>query len=288
MRHNQYYTLAQSEIAHERINECGQIVIEEIKRRNIDIKVLKYLLIRYSYFEDKCIAVLYVTDQAFSKFIINHPILKGWKIIYSEPKSPTTVSTKELLNTGENHLVEQIRDLKLKYHFGSFFQINPPSFMHVLRHVLKHVPVTKRLVDLYAGVGTIGLSLASMFDEVILAESDEEATRSARQNIKDNNILNAKVYTGESEKLDLSKIIWRSDTLIVDPPRSGLHPKALVQILKIKPKNFIYVSCNPLTQARDFKEIKKIYKTVHWKLFDLYPQTPHCESVIIMKRKLWR
>ena len=288
MRHNQYYTLAQSEIAHERINECSEFIVTEIRKRNFDIKALKYLLIRYSYHEDRCIAALYVTDPAFPKFLLSHPLLKGWKVIYSDSSSPTTVNTRPLLETGEHSLVEQVRDLKLEYNFASFFQINPPSFMHVLRHVLRHVPQTKRLVDLYAGVGTFGLSLVGMFDEVVLAESDPLATRSAKENIKNNNIKNAQVYTGESEKLVLKEFINRKDTLLVDPPRSGLHPKALKQILEIRPKFFIYVSCNPLTQARDFKIIRKYYKVEHWKLFDLYPQTPHCESVIIVKRKLFR
>src|SRR3989339_504802 len=274
-------------IAHERINESAGEIIKTLAARNIKREQLKYLLIRYSYFEDKCLAALFVADENFPVLSAFMPGLTGWRIIYSDPRTPATVTTKVLHEEGRDYLIEEISGLRLKYYFDSFFQTNPPAFSGPLDYLKDNIRPGGTLIDLYSGVGTIGLSLARNFERVISLEFDLRASEAARFNLSMNKIANAEVIGGAAEKQDLPVILSKADTVIVDPPRTGLHPKVTKAILAKAPENFIYISCNPLTQARDFAFLKKKYRVRRWRLFDLYPQTPHMESVLIMERERW-
>ncbi|MFH0891706.1 MAG: methyltransferase [Candidatus Falkowbacteria bacterium] len=274
-------------IAHERINACAGEIVKTLAAQNIKREQLKYLLIRYGYFEDKCLAALFVADENFPVGGADIPGLAGWRIIYSDPRTPATVTTKVLHEEGRDYLTEEISGLKLKYYYDSFFQTNPPAFSGLLSYLKDNIRPGGTLIDLYSGVGTIGFSLARDFERVISVEFDLRAAEAARFNLSVNKIANAAVIGGAAEKQDLSVILSKADTVIVDPPRTGLHPKVIKAILEKAPENFIYISCNPLTQARDFALFKKKYRARHWRLFDLYPQTPHMESVIIMEKRKW-
>lgn len=282
-RYWKYFELESCVLARERMNDCAQHIIREIREQKISFVSLKNLLIRYSYAEDKCLAALYVVDEDFKKFDCVHDSLLGWQIIYSDPKSPTTVTTEILHKQGRDFLYENVGGVKLKYYYDSFFQINPPAFEKALDYVRENVQGNGTLVDLYSGVGTIGFALARNFEKVISAEFDARAVEAARESLAENKLDNVELYSGAAEKQDLDSILNRADCLIVDPPRSGMHPKVVKKILEHAPKYFIYVSCNPATQAQDFEKLKTKYKAKAWRLFDFYPQTPHVESVIVME-----
>jgi len=281
------WPLASCAIAHERINECAGELVRVLAEKGVKREQLKYLLVRYSYFEDKCLAALFVADKSFPVFGVNIASLAGWRIVYSDPRTPATVVTKVLCEEGRDFLAEEILGLKLKYYFDGFFQTNPPAFVGLLRYLKDNITPGGRLVDLYAGVGTIGFFLADSFKEVTSLEFDARAAEAARFNLSANKVVNAAVVSGAAEKQDLAGLLSGAGTLIVDPPRTGLHPKVIRAILRSAPEQFIYVSCNPQTQARDFAVLKEKYRARHWRLFDLYPQTPHSESVVIMERKRW-
>lgn len=284
-RRGSFYPLDGCVLAHERINQAARLIVSALRRRQAGARDLKSLVLRYSYYEDKVIAALYVRDDELAPFELNDEILKGWHIIYSDPRSPASVTSKVLLAQGERELVERIRNYRLKYDYDGFFQVNPPCFELLLNWVAQNIEPRGALLDLYSGVGTIGLCLHDSFEKVFSVESDERAVRAARDNLKMNNIKNVDLIAGKSEKQDLREILDRVDTLIVDPPRAGLHPRVVKRIMESGPRNFTYISCNPKTQAADLAALKKVYKIKKWKLFDLYPQTPHVESVMILKRK---
>lgn len=284
-RHWEHYSLDSCAIVKQKINKTAALILREIRRRNINPKDLKNLLLRYSSKEDKCLAVLYAVNEDLSLFDLKCPDLAGWQIVYSDPRSPSTVASRVLLQRGRDHLSEQMAGLDLKFHVNGFFQVNIASFEKLLDYLRKNISKGRVLTDLYAGVGTIGIALSGLFEKVNFVEFDERAVAAAKENAAKNRLDNAVFMSGAVEKNSLEDHLDPGDTLVVDPPRSGLHPKAIKKILKIKPKNFIYVSCNPITQAKDFAKIKKEYSAIKWRLFDLYPQTPHIESVIIMRKK---
>ena len=284
-RHGKYSELNDCCLAANKINEVSRYVLAELKTRKIQNKQLKNLLLRYSAKEDKCLAILFVVDKDIELFGMENKNILGWQIIYSDPLSPVTKTTETLFKEGGNSIIENISGIDLKYYYNSFFQINPKAFEKIIEYLKENIESNKVLVDLYSGVGTIGLCLNEKFEEIHFVEFDKKASEISLENAKLNNIENVQTYGGEAEKQDLIQFLSSSDTLIVDPPRSGMHPKAIKQILEIGPENFIYVSCNPHTQLRDMLDLSQKYRIINWRLFDLYPQTPHLESVLILVKK---
>ena len=147
-------------IAHQRINEVSQSIVKVLQKEQIELNDLKTLIIRYSYLEDKCLAVLYVTNQEFIKINVDLKELAGFLIIYSNPESPASVTDKLLYKTGCDYLIEELAGFKFKYYYDSFFQGNPKGFTTLISYVRENISAGNKILDLYAGVGTLGFCLA--------------------------------------------------------------------------------------------------------------------------------
>ncbi len=284
-RYNKYLEASECLLGTKRLNECAQYVLSVLRERGVNIDQLKNVLVRYSYYTDSCIVGLYVTDLQFEVFNIAHEHIAGFHIIYSNPQSPAAVTTEVLSEQGDSFLQEQLLGTVLQFRFDSFFQVNPPAFESLMRYVKPYMLSTDTLLDLYAGVGTIGMLLADAARTVISVEFDAGASQSAEQNKELNSFNNVTVVNGAAEQYDLEFQLPKVSSVIVDPPRSGLHPAVAQAIAEYGPKHFIYISCNPATQARDYAILAKRYTAIAWQLVDLYPQTPHVESVVVMERK---
>jgi len=281
--YNKHLPLTECKLGHNLLNQTANQILESINQKNIPASVLKNLLIRYSFNEEKCLAVLYVIDPDFKTFEIDLVNLSGWQIIYSEPQTPSAVTTQVLFSQGSNFLKEKFLNNFFEYDYDSFFQINPPAFNQFLK-ILKEQKITgNRLLDLYAGVGVIGLSLADSFKEVKCVEINAKAEEQIKKNAQLNNLKNITAETEPAEHFKLTEWLKNVDTVVVDPPRAGLHPKVVKNLLEAKVKTLIYLSCNPATQARDLSMLKEVYNVRHWQLFDFYPQTPHVESLLILE-----
>lgn len=136
-------------------------------------------------------------------------------------------------------------------------------------------------LDLYAGVGTIGLTIGG--DNVTLVEINEHATAEMQRNITELNRANARAVLAPSEQaLDY---ITGKEIVIVDPPRAGLHTDVIATLLQKLPPRIIYLSCNPVTQARDTQLLQEKYHIVHHRGYNFFPRTPHIEHLIIFDRK---
>ncbi|GAF36684.1 RNA methyltransferase, TrmA family [Lentilactobacillus farraginis DSM 18382 = JCM 14108] len=145
----------------------------------------------------------------------------------------------------------------------------------------------EKLVDAYAGVGTIGLSVADKVREVRGMDTIKAAVDDANANAIKNGIMNAIYEVGEAESLLPLWIEdgWRPTALIVDPPRTGLADSLIKTILDITPKKFVYISCNPSTLARDLVKLTRKYNVEYIQSVDLMPQTSRCECVVKFKKK---
>jgi 23S rRNA (uracil1939-C5)-methyltransferase len=136
--------------------------------------------------------------------------------------------------------------------------------------------------DLYCGAGSISLFVAGDVRQVVGVELIEDAVVNARANAKANGVGNVVFETGDMLKLftpDFVRKHGRPDVLIVDPPRAGMHPKVVRQIAELRPGRFVYVSCNPLTQARDLAALADAYTLEELQPVDLFPHTYHVENV---------
>lgn len=172
---------------------------------------------------------------------------------------------------------------KYKVSSQSFFQKNTDMTIKLYDYIKTLVNKDENILDLYCGSGGIGIYISENAKNIIGIEIIEDAVLNAKENARINNINNINFKSGKVEdNLDDIKDI---DTIIVDPPRVGLNKKAIDDILKINPKRIIYVSCNSTTLARDLNYLKDMYELEEIKLFDLFPNTHHIESVCVLIKK---
>jgi 23S rRNA (uracil1939-C5)-methyltransferase len=178
---------------------------------------------------------------------------------------------------------------KLKFEISplSFYQVNPAQMVKLYDKALEYAGLTgtETVLDLYCGVGTIGLYCASKAKKVIGIESVKSAVLDANRNAVINGIVNAEFICGKAEE-ELPKLLAKgvkADVVILDPPRAGCDPALLDAVAQAKPDRIVYVSCDPATLARDIKILgEKGYRFVEAQPVDMFPMTAHVECVIMM------
>ena len=183
---------------------------------------------------------------------------------------------------GTSFFYDYIGDFKFKVSYNSFFQVNNYMASNIFM-ILKSNLKGKNLLDLYCGVGTLGLSLKDNFESIYGIEKIENAIIDARENALINNCHNAHFYAGDTYEV-LKDINVSFDTIIVDPPRSGLNEETRNLIIKLKPDKLCYVSCDPFTLARDLNILNKFYDVEKINALDMFPNTYHVECVCILER----
>jgi 23S rRNA (uracil1939-C5)-methyltransferase len=138
----------------------------------------------------------------------------------------------------------------------------------------------KPVVDLYSGVGTIGLTIGG--SDALLVEIDEYAVKEMKRNIVSHGLDATAVHAPSEQALEH---ITRDRTIIVDPPRAGLHNAVIERLLEVKPARIIYLSCNPVTQARDVALLATSYGVGYHRGYNFFPRTPHIEHLVVLELK---
>ncbi len=162
------------------------------------------------------------------------------------------------------------------YSPNGFFQINLPVYEMALSEIRQHIK-THRVLDLYAGVGTIGLSVARD-KELVLVECDGSAFQELRKNCS--GTLAQPIHARSEDALEY---IEPDQTVIVDPPRAGCDAKLIEKLLEIMPPSIIYLSCNPITQARDARMLEGKYHITKVQPYNFFPHTPHLENLMVLE-----
>ncbi len=274
-----------SKLARDEINAAAVRTRDLLRSNGIEARSLKTLLIRTSQ-QGSIVAQLYVKDEDFAPFTqeeLEQLGLSGFELIYSNPKSPASVITKRLQQWGNVVLSDTILGVPFSYAAEGFFQINLPVYEQALQDMREWVEADKPTMDLYSGVGTIGLTIGGR--HVTLVEVDEHAVREMRQNIAalGREGEAAAVLAASEQALDY---ISGEACIIVDPPRAGLHEDVVERLLKEAPQRIIYLSCNPVTQARDVARLLQKYDILAHKGYNFFPRTPHIEHLVILGRKV--
>ena len=193
----------------------------------------------------------------------------------------------EKVMTTKDYITSYIGNKKYIIKKNSFFQVNYDISTRMYNKV-KDVIVkekSKNVLDLYCGTGTIGIYISDVVSKITGIEVVSDAIEAANTNKKINNVENIEFILGKVEdKLDFISNN-NIDTVIVDPPRSGLHKKVIPILEKISPKTIIYVSCDPITMARDIKLLSNNYELVEVTPYDMFPNTYHVETVCVLKKK---
>jgi 23S rRNA (uracil1939-C5)-methyltransferase len=265
-------------------NKALVSILSYLQESACPLEAMQSLVIRYSFAFDELSASLFVGDEGFPP--LPSPLgLRSWSVYYSDPRTPASVCGRLISRQGETLMHDKVGDLAFSYDPDGFFQACPPAFGKLLDDLRDSLPAGDCLFDLYAGVGTIGLSLAGKYQSLILSEYDARAMELAAANAESAGVADFECHAGAAEKQDLASWMSRASAMVVDPPRSGLHPKVARAISAGGPKHLAYVSCNPYTQAHDLSALSEAYEVKRWFLYDFYAQTPHAESLLLMIRK---
>ena len=273
-------------LAHPSINKLAIEIRDLLRTKPIVARQLKTLLIRSDQ-QGNAVWQLYVKDKIENLISDDEAKLlsaAGGEIIYSNPKSPASRITERLNKFGDTTLSDTILGVAFNYACEGFFQVNIPVYEKALSDMKAWINCNEKLpiLDLYSGVGTIGLTIGG--DDVTLVEINEHAVAEMQRNIAKLNRPSAKAILAPSEKS--LECITGEQIVIVDPPRAGLHADVTNRLLETEPPRIIYLSCNPVTQARDVSLLQKKYEIVHHQGYNFFPRTPHIEHLVVLDKNI--
>ena len=305
-------------LARPEINNLAREIRDLLRHKRVAARQLKTLLIRCDQ-SGSCVWQLYIKDR-LPEIITDTEAAKlpvqGGEIIYSDPRSPASRITERLALFGNTTLTDAILGVPFSYACEGFFQVNIPVYEKALRDMKEWMPYNcnsqhsgrqlghhqkiirdprevaqifsgvplatdQPILDFYAGVGTIGLTIGG--GNVTLVEINADAVREMQRNITELGRTDARAVLAPSEQaLDY---ITGKEIVIVDPPRAGLHPDVIATLLQKLPPRIIYLSCNPVTQARDVSLLQEKYEIIHHQGYNFFPRTPHIEHLVILDKK---
>jgi len=196
---------------------------------------------------------------------------------------------------GQDHIIEEMEDLRFKVGPKSFYQTNTDQAYELYKvarnFAFQHLDTNDKkpvIYDLYTGTGTIANFVARQAEKVVGIEYVPEAIEDAKINAAINSLTNTAFYAGDMKDVLSADFIEKNgkpDIIITDPPRAGMHEDVVHVILNAAPKRIVYVSCNPATQARDLAMMAEQYTITAVQPVDMFPHTQHVENVVLLEKK---
>ncbi|MFN0276074.1 MAG: 23S rRNA (uracil(1939)-C(5))-methyltransferase RlmD [Chitinophagales bacterium] len=191
---------------------------------------------------------------------------------------------------GATHITEQIENVKYCLGPKSFFQTNPEQAKVLYAKTLEFADLKKEdiVFDFYTGLGSIALLAAGKCKKVVGVENVEAAIADAKYNAAENGIANCEFIFGDMAMIFNDEFIavhGKADVVITDPPRTGMHKDVVQQLISLTPRKIVYVSCNPVTQARDIQLLSEKYVVKKLQPIDMFPQTYHTENIALLELK---
>jgi 23S rRNA (uracil1939-C5)-methyltransferase len=203
----------------------------------------------------------------------------------------TTQGQSEHLLFGESFIHEKLDNFSFEISANSFFQTNTVQADKLYQLIKNECNLAgdEVVYDLFCGTGSISIFIAENAKHVYGFELVESAVKDAERNTNLNKIKNCSFYSGDLMDIfqtnnELSKLP-KPEVMVIDPPRSGMHPKTVQQVLEQSPNRIVYVSCNPSTQVRDIKFFTEdSYKIKNVQPIDMFPHTPHVENIVMLEK----
>lgn len=290
-------------IHHPLINRVMEVVRRGITKLKVPIYnprskmgLLRYLVVRVSEFEQKAMVVLITADKSYneihhlSKFI--REALPEVEVIASNVNSSegnVIFGQKDTFLTPKHYLTEQVGDVYVQISPRSFFQVNTAGARLIYEQVKAWAALDREstVLDLYCGIGGIGLFLAGQAKKVIGIEVVEEAVADARKNARLNGFSNCRFEAGDAADLleELADEGEKVDVVVLNPPRKGCEEDVLKSVAGLSPRRVVYVSCSPESLMRDLNVLKKLgYTCRELQPVDMFPQTVHVENVALLEK----
>jgi len=263
---------------------------------------LRHIIIRIGVKTNEVLVTLVLNDNNLKKekelikFLTEkHKNIKTIVKNFNTKNTNVILGDKTEVIYGDGYIYDVLGDYKFKISPLSFYQVNPIQTEILYNTAIKFVGADDSVcqkdniaLDLYCGIGTIGIFATKYFKKVYGIEIIEQAIEDAKHNAKVNNIDNIEFFAGDVEKI-LPQVIERDklkpNVVFVDPPRKGLDKKTIGVLQELEPSKIIYISCNPATLARDISLLEKKYELKMVQPVDMFPYTSHVECCSVLKLK---
>ena len=291
-------------IQNKKSEEIAKFIIEFIKEKNISIYdektgkgLVRHIVTKVGIKTGEIMCVIVINGH---KIPNENELVENLKTRYPEikaivkninMKNTNVILGQENINLYGNGYIEDILgEYKFKISPLSFYQVNPVQAEKLYNLGVSMAEITKNDVvfDLYCGIGTISLFMSKFAKKVYGIEIVEEAVKMAKENAESNNVSNTEFFAGDVE-IVLDDLInnkgIKADVVMFDPPRKGLDKKSIDNILNIRPKKIVYISCNPATLIRDLADFENEYDIKTIIPVDMFPFTSHVECVAVLKLK---
>lgn len=291
-------------IQNKKSEEIAKFIIEFIKEKNISIYdektgkgLVRYIVTKVGIKTGEIMCVIVINGH---KIPNENELVENLKTRYPEIKAivkninmkkTNVILGQENINLYGNGYIEDILgEYKFKISPLSFYQVNPVQAEKLYNLGVSMAEITKNDVvfDLYCGIGTISLFMSKFAKKVYGIEIVEEAVKMAKENAQNNNVSNTEFFAGDVE-IVLDDLInnkgLKADVVMFDPPRKGLDKKSIDNILNIRPKKIVYISCNPATLIRDLADFENEYDIKTIIPVDMFPYTSHVECVSVLQLK---
>lgn len=257
-------------------NEDLNKEIKELNNFKLDNGIEELMIRKVNDSETSLTVDLRINENDLEKYkkmlniVPNLSISKDRRLIYSNAKS---------------NIIGKLGNKQFLISPTAFYQVNTLQTENLYNKVLSYVKElhNSTVLDLYCGTGTIGIYISDFAKEVLGVEINSQAIKDANQNKRINGINNINFIAGDT-KLVLRTNEFKSDIIIVDPPRAGLDKEVIADLIKISAKKIIYVSCDPITLARDIKLLSEKYEVKEVTPVDMFPNTYHVETVVLMSQ----
>ena len=258
--------------------------------------LFRHILIRVGKTSGQIMVVLVMASPIFpskNNFIKalrqKHPEITTIVQNINDQDTSMVLGEREKVLYGKGYITDTLCNKTFRISSRSFYQINPVQTEKLYQKAIHLAGLTgkERIVDAYCGIGTIGLIAADRVKEVIGIELNEDAIRDAIRNAHANKITNAQFYCEDAGKFreEMADSGETADVVFMDPPRSGSDERFLSSVVKLSPKQIVYISCNPETMARDLAYLTgNGYRAITAWPFDMFPHTSHTEVVACLKR----
>lgn len=291
-------------IQNKKSEEIAKFIIEFIKEKNISIYdektgkgLVRHIVTKVGIKTGEIMCVIVINGH---KIPNENELVENLKTRYPEikaivkninMKNTNVILGQENINLYGNGYIEDILgEYKFKISPLSFYQVNPVQAEKLYNLGVSMAEITKNDVvfDLYCGIGTISLFMSKFAKKVYGIEIVEEAVKMAKENAQNNNVSNTEFFAGDVE-IVLDDLInnkgLKADVVMFDPPRKGLDKKSIDNILNIRPKKIVYISCNPATLIRDLADFENEYDIKTIIPVDMFPYTSHVECVSVLQLK---
>ena len=284
--------------------EIAKTILEFIKENNISVYneenqtgLFRHIVVKVGKYTNEVMCILVINGKNFPKEEkLVELLCNKYKNIRTIVKNINDKNTNVILGReninlyGDGYIEDKLGDYTFKISPLSFYQINPVQAERLYNIAIESANLNKEdiLFDLYCGIGTIGIFASKYVKKVYGIEIVEQAIKDAKENAKMNDIQNIDFMVGDVEQA-FDELINKKNiiptAIIVDPPRKGLDDRTIENIIKVRPKRLVYISCNPATMVRDLAKLEDTYTITKIQPVDMFPYTKHVECVAVLTQK---